>query len=192
VAVLAQLRIRHRHQRARDREAETLVAAGVGEDERVDADELTGGVDERSAAVAGVDWRVGLDVDGRRIGVGLPSGRAHHAHRHRVLQALRAAECEHELALPDAGRVRESQRRQIRQLDFQEREIDLARDADDRRVDSSRTALRQHDLHAPCAGHHVSIRDDVAVGVDDDAGSDPPLPAISRCTRPLSPASCAV
>ena len=50
-----------------DREADALVAAGAREDERVDADQVAVGVDERAAGVARIDRRVGLDEAAERV-----------------------------------------------------------------------------------------------------------------------------
>ena len=72
---------------ARRGEAEALVAAGLREDQRVDADEPALGVDQRPAAVARIDGRVGLDVDHRVVGLELPRHRADDAQRHRVVEA---------------------------------------------------------------------------------------------------------
>ena len=53
-----------------DGEADPLVAAGVAGDGRVDADDLAAEVDQRAAAVAGIDGGVGLqevlEADRRR------------------------------------------------------------------------------------------------------------------------------
>src|SRR5207244_7548078 len=61
VTVLSKLRVCDPDDGARDREAEALAAARVGNDERVDPDELPARIDQRSAAVATIDRRVGLD-----------------------------------------------------------------------------------------------------------------------------------
>ena len=109
-AVAAQLVVDRAHDVARRGEAEPLVAAALREDERVDADHAARGVHQRSAAAAGVDRRVGLDVDHRVVGLELPADRAHDAHRHRVVEAERAAEREHQLAGAQRVGIAERQR----------------------------------------------------------------------------------
>ena len=179
MAELPQLRICQRHQRARNREAEPFAAARVRQDERVDADELALYVDERSTAVAVVDWRVGLDVHHRRIRIGLPIGGADDAHRHRIAQPFRTAERKDQFPLPNAAGRRQRQRRQSGHVDLQQREIDLTRDADDFRVDGASPArlfAGDDNLNRSSAVDDVAVRDDVAAGVDDDARPDAPLP----------------
>src|SRR6266851_1687628 len=51
----------------RDRESDALVAAGLRQDRRVHANDLASRIEERSARVAGVDGRVGLDSAAQQI-----------------------------------------------------------------------------------------------------------------------------
>ncbi len=83
---------------ARDREADPLAAAGLGEDEGVDADHPALDVDERAAAVARVDRRVGLDVDHRVFRADLPRGGAHHTEAHGIGQTQGATKRHHHLS----------------------------------------------------------------------------------------------
>ena len=101
--------------------------------------------------------------------------------RQRVAQPARAAEREHRLALAHVAVGRQRQRRRLQPVDLQEREIDLAADADDarrhdghlRRQRRHQRAVgvdrRQHDLDALCAADHVRVGHDVALGIDDEA-----------------------
>ena len=84
-AVLPDLPVDVAYDVARRREADALVASRLREDQRVDANDFALGVEQRSAAVAGIDGRVGLDVDHRRVGLELARHRTHHAHRDGVL-----------------------------------------------------------------------------------------------------------
>ena len=61
LAVLLQLSADPLGQVDGDGEADALVAAGVGRNGRVDADDLAVEIHQRAAAVAGIDGRVGLD-----------------------------------------------------------------------------------------------------------------------------------
>ena len=65
-------RLREAH---RDREADALVAAGAREDQRVDADQVAAGVDQRAARVAGIDRGVGLDEVAERVAPSRSRGR---------------------------------------------------------------------------------------------------------------------
>ena len=56
-------------------------------------------IDQRPATVAGIDGRVGLDVNVGLVRIDLPGRRADHAHGDRVLQSQRTAEGEDHLPL---------------------------------------------------------------------------------------------
>ena len=185
-----QLRVRHLDQRTRDGESEALAAARRRHDERVDPDQFAVDVDERPAAVPVIDRCVGLYVDQRAVRIRLPRDRADHSHRHGVLQSLGAAECEDQLALADGIVVGERQGGQRVLVDFQKRQINLARHADNRRVNGASPLLDdrpharfgaglpgQDHLHASRIADHMGVRHDVAAAVDDDAGAHAPLTA---------------
>src|SRR5882672_9002443 len=110
-AVLAQLVAHPLHQVRRDREADAVAPARLGDDRRVDADQLAADVHERAARVAGVDRRVGLDEVLVRLGQrGAAVLAAHHAERHRVAVAEGAAHREAQVADADLARVGEADR----------------------------------------------------------------------------------
>ena len=125
-----------------NREAEPFVASRLRHDERVDADDFAADVDERTAGVAGIDRRVGLDVDQRRIGIDLSRHGRHEPMRQAVAQPDRAAEREHRFALPHLRVGRERQRRQLQAIDLQQRQIQLGRDADDARAERASSCPR--------------------------------------------------
>ena len=128
----------------------------------------------------GVDRRVCLNVDGRTVGVWLPRDGADDAHRDRIAQPLWTAEREHELALTNRIVVCQRQRVQSRDIDLEERKVDIGCGADDARVHGlagvgrqrthgavGRRVAMHHDLHVLGAGHDMRVGDDVAVGIDD-------------------------
>ena len=88
---------------ARRGEADAFVPAGLGIDERADAHQAPLGIDQRPAAVPGIDRRVGLDVDHRVFRRELPRDGAHHPEGDRGLEPERAAEGQHDL--PRAQRL---------------------------------------------------------------------------------------
>ena len=110
-------------------------------DERVDPDQFAVDVDERTAAVPVIDRCVGLHVDERAVRIRLPRDRAHDAHRHGVLQPFGTAEREDQLALAHGVVVGERQGGQRVLVDLQQRQIDLARHADDRCVNGASPPL---------------------------------------------------
>ena len=65
------------HDVAGGREAEALVASALAQDEGVETDQAALHVHERPSAVAGVDGRVGLQVDHRIVRAKLPGEGAH-------------------------------------------------------------------------------------------------------------------
>jgi len=86
--------------------------------------------------------------------------------------------------------VCDRERRQAGELDLQQRQVELARNADDAGLDGPRrrgdqgpqerlagSDGRHDDLHPAGPRHDVGIGEDEAVRVDDDAGTDAALPA---------------
>ena len=104
----------------RPRESRTTahVAARAAVDLRVDADDLTRGIQQRSARIAGIDGDVGLD-ERRHLAAGQ---RAMHAadnpRRHAVLEAERRADRDHPFAALDRGRRGKVERRQVLGIDL--------------------------------------------------------------------------
>ena len=103
-----------RHVRG-NREADADVAVGHRDDLRVDADELALRVDERAAGVAVVDRRIGLQevFVAAVTHAGRSTLRADDAHRHRLTDAERIADREHDIADLDRVGVAERQRLQV-------------------------------------------------------------------------------
>ena len=145
------------------------------------------GVDERPAAVARVDRRVGLHVDHRVFRLELPRHGAHDAHRHRVVEAERAAERHDDLARGAAVRVAERQRRAgcvpstfstARSVSRSTATIcaptTAVRRLQDRARPASPLAAGSSHLHAG-ALHHVRVGDDVPVRVEHHARAARPL-----------------
>src|SRR5262245_33224706 len=80
------------HDVRRNGEADPFATARLRQDERVDADKIAFGVEERASAVPWVDRGVGLDVDHRIVSLELPRCRADNAHADRIVKAERAAD----------------------------------------------------------------------------------------------------
>ena len=163
----------------RDGEPDARVVAGIGRDQRVDADELAVLVDERAAGIAGVNGSVGLDhvgVDRRgarllptvliRVGRVVHDLRAvrsrHDARRHRLLKAERAADRHDPLAhrqIVGVAQFHGSQPRSVLRLD--DRDVGAGVGADD--VCIVFLAL-DGDLQGVGALDYVVVRHDIAIG----------------------------
>src|ERR1700691_5229306 len=98
VAILAQALVDEIHDPRGDGEAQAFTATTLGKNECIEAEDRSIHIDEGSAAVAGVDGSIGLDVGERLVGIGLASDGTDHSHGDGVLQALGAADGENELA----------------------------------------------------------------------------------------------
>ena len=163
----------------RDGEPDAGIVAGVGRDQRVDADELAVLVDERAAGIAGVDGCVSLDhvgVDRRgvrlllavlvRVGRVVHDLRAvrsrHDARRHRLLKAEGAADRHDPFAhrqIVGITQLHGSQPRSVLRLD--DRDVGAGVGANDVRIVF--LAL-DGDLQGVGALDHVIVRHDVAIG----------------------------
>ena len=158
--------------------ADAVVAAVARGAECVDADQAAVEIDECTAAAARIDRSVGLHVDHRRLRFELARHRADDAERHRILQAQRTPDGQHQLSRRELLGVSERQRGQVGCRDPDHREVGFFVDADDLRVRLT-AARREHGLSSRCrgnldpqpsrAGNDVRVGDDVAVASDDDA-----------------------
>ena len=100
------------HDVDRDREADAGAGPGRREDRGVHADEAPGGIEERTAGIARIDRRVGLDHAGELAP--LAGGQAalqgaDHAGRQGVVEAERIADGEGRLADLEVGRGADGQ-----------------------------------------------------------------------------------
>jgi hypothetical protein len=118
VSVLAQTLIDETDDARGNGKAEAFASAGGRENESVDADDIAFAIDERAAAVAGIDGSIGLNVDERTVGVGLPRDGTDHAHGNGVLQALGTAHGEDQFALMHGPVRAERKCGQVRGVDF--------------------------------------------------------------------------
>ena len=91
-------------------------------------------VHQRPAAVAGIDGRVGLDIDHGVVRLDLPPHRTHHAHADRVLQPQRISEGHDNLPLAQGIGIAQSEVREAGLLDFHHRQIRVAIHTYDPRV----------------------------------------------------------
>ena len=161
--------LRQDRRRAVDRHGEADVARARA-DRGVDADDLAARVDQRPAAVAEVDGRVGLDVVVEARVEELPADEADDADRDRVLVAERVADRAHPLAHPQRRRIADRRDRQARlAVDLDQRDVGVGIGADDARA--QRPAVRQLDDDPLGALDDMVVGEDAAVGVDDEAAA---------------------
>src|SRR5271163_551841 len=109
--------------------------------------------------------------------------------RQSVSQALRAAKRKYFFTLAKIAVTCERKSGQLAAVDFQERQIDIAGDANNPCRDQPRArgerglygavgaAFGEQNLNALGAVDHVGVGDDVAAGIYDEAGADCPLAA---------------
>ena len=110
--VLAQAVINKIDYARRNGKAQTFTSATLAQNESVDAHHIAVHVHQRTAAVARVDRRIGLNIVQRFCGIGLTRHRADHTHRDRILQTLRAADSQHHLSHPNVLRFFQRERGQ--------------------------------------------------------------------------------
>ena len=140
------------------------------------------GVDQRTARVAGVHRRVGLDerLDPEIVGNGpqLPRLGAHDAGRDGRLQVERRTDRQHPFAQTQRIGRSESQRRQPLGLDLQQREVRRRILADEFGVE--RTPVVELHLEFRSPVHDVVVRHDIAVLRNNHARTAGPLLAVLR------------
>src|SRR5271154_4474671 len=180
VAVLAQAAVHEIDDAGGNGEAQTLTASTFGKNESVDAENAAVHIDQRSAAVAGINGSVGLDVGDGLVGIGLARYGADHPHGDGVLQSLGTADGEHQLAYARTLLREQGQRREIFLFDLEEGEIGFLVHANEAGFEDV-TPARGHraggidgqgqgDADALRAIDYVGVGDDVTGGIDDHAG----------------------
>ena len=144
------------------------VAARLRLDERIDAHQLTVRVDQRTARVAGVDRRIGLDegfdAELARDDAQLTRLGTHDAGRDGRLQVVGRADGQHPFAQTQRVGAAEGERRKVLALDLDERHVGRRVRADDFGIEDAAVV----ELHAQFGG----ILDDVVVGHDVAVGRD--------------------
>src|SRR5437016_1097310 len=152
-----------------NRKRQSHEAAGTTVDLGVDADDLSGGVEQRSTRVAGIDGDVGLN-DRRHLAAGQRAVHAaHDTGRNAVLEAERRADRNDPLTLLDARRRRHVERGQVLGVDLDQRDVRARIGPDDLRREFA--AIGQLDRHFTRTVDDVRVGDDVAIGTHDESGA---------------------
>ena len=163
----------------RNREAQPLAA---GDDRGVDADDSAGARDERSAGIAGIERRVGLDDmldQASRPGAERPAERADHAARHGVLEAIRVPDRNRQLTWFERLRIAELDRGEIGRGDTDHGDVGVAVLADE--IGGALTAVGERDVDRGRAVNDVAVREDEPVAREDKPGAAARLARPWRC-----------
>src|SRR5208283_3444237 len=151
-------------------EANARIGTGLGQNGGVDSDDFAGHVDERAAGIAGVDGGIGLN-EGLELALGndVAAFGGDDAGGDGFLQAERTADSQHPIANLHAIGVAEFGGGQgVIHLNLNDGEIGFLIHADDFGVVAGGTGRFILQLHANAIGlfDHVTVRHDVALGVD--------------------------
>ena len=154
--------------RRRNRKAES--AAAARNDRRVDADHRAARIDERAAAIAGIQRRVGLDDvvhQASRTRTQRTSERRNDAGRYGTFEAEGVAEGDRQLARLDRARVAEHRRDEVAARNAQHGEVGVRVVAGH---DTAKAApVEERNVDFIGAVHHVRIGEHEAVGGGDEA-----------------------
>ena len=151
----------------RNGERHPLVAAGVGVDLRVDADHRAARIEQRTARVAGIHRRIGLDERHRTVAGKRAAGRADDARGRGLLEAERRADREHVVAHAELVGIAEPHGRQAFRIDLQHR--DVAGLVRTQHLGFEFPMIDQLDRHLLRAVDDMSVGEDQSVGADDEA-----------------------
>src|ERR1039458_3438545 len=195
VAVLPQALVDEIHDARGDGEAQTFAATACRKNESVDAYHRSVHIDQWSAAIAGIDGGIGLDVGHGFCGIGLAGHGASVSHGDRILQTLGAADGENQLTYAGTLLREEWERWKVLLIDLEQGKIGFfvhthgARFKDaafPRRYGAAGVAgQRQRDADALRALDDVGVGHDVTVGIDDDSGANGVLAHDESGLRPV-------
>ena len=158
----------------RDSEADAGIAARLAQNLRVHADHLPVEIEQRAAAVAGVDRGIRLDHRADLILVeafNAPPQRADDARRHRPRLVEGAADGDHFLTDEQRVRIGERERAELfrREVNLDDGEVGIEVDADD--FTAHNRAVDEVDFYPRRAFDNVRVGNDVPFGVDHKAGA---------------------
>src|SRR5207247_1077115 len=163
---------------AGDCEADSLIAKT--DDRGVDADDFSLDIQERSAAVAGIHGRVGLQILLEVVGEAAFAATAlgaDNAERIAAIETVGTAHSPDHVADFEVVAATPLGRDQIWQVDFDHREIEQAIGAGDRGVGSS--AIAELDFDRAGLTNDVEVGHDVSRRVDNHAGTLTVVPQLA-------------
>ena len=136
---------------------------------RVHADDFAARIDQRPAGIARIQRRVRLDEivhEPARLRAERPAQRAHHARRHRVLEAVGIADGDGELAHAQLVGIPEAHRLQVRRVNADDRQVRVRVRADEMRIGPA--TVGERDFNPLRAMHDVAVRENKTVRRDDE------------------------
>jgi hypothetical protein len=142
---------------------------GLRADRRVDADDFSARVDQRTATIAEVNRRISLNVIVKAVVEQLAAHEGHDANGNGVDIAKWIADGADPFANPQGCRVTKSCHGHARRgpgVNGEECNVDRRIGANDARAEAA--AVRQRDRDPVGTVNHVKVREDVTFGVDDE------------------------
>ena len=170
-------------------EADADRTTGWREDRRVDADNLSLHVEQRTAGIAAVDRGVGLDEVVVLALMNVTPARRYDAGGHRAAQAKRIADRQDPVADAGLTRVTEIDRRQ-RLVGFHLKQRDIAAFVTADNLGLQHGVVLQRDGDLVGAFDHVVVGDDIACRIDDKARAQalrPPRCGLGIATTAATP-----
>ena len=140
------------------------------DDRRVDADDVARRIDQRPAGIAGIERGIGLDdvvEQTSRLAAHRAAERADDARGHRMLESVRAADGDRDLADAHAEQIGEPPVAQARRADLEDSEIGIRVVADE--FPRRRAPVRQRHLDRTGAAGYVAVGYNIAVRGDDES-----------------------
>src|SRR5258707_4188362 len=178
VSILSQVLIDKADDFGGYRKSQSFTSTPLTQDECVHSNHMTIEVHQGAAAVAPVDWRIGLNVDHWYIRIGLSPHGTDHAHCDRTLQPLGTANGDYQLSRAHRSAILKKQCRKIVPLDFQDSQISRFIHSYQLCIENLLLGNRgdfqgrlygwrgKDHPNVLCSFNHMSIGNDVAVGID--------------------------
>src|SRR5262249_39407444 len=164
----------------RNSEADALIAAAaIGQDGGVDSDQLAQRVDQRSAGVARIDGRIGLDEVFIVLDAEISAAHgADNPQGHRLADSERVADRERKIAHLCLSRVAQRDCRQVLSVNSQDCDISLWVGAD--QSSPVFAFIREPSLDLRGSIDNVIVGEKVAIRADDDTGAKALLAPFAR------------
>ena len=167
------------HKIDRDRETKAGESAAAAENRGIDADHAAVRVEQRSAGIAGIDRRIGLDEILKRPETDTAAQRADDPAADRLADAEGIADRQHHVANLELVAVAKRGGRKAGGLDLEDREVGKRVSADHLGF-VALVRFADGNAHIIRALDHVVVGENVAVGGDDDAGAETFLRLLGR------------
>ena len=161
---------RAHHEIGRYRKPDTVGTARARQDGRVDPDEPSGGIDQRTTGVADIDGGVGLD-EICSLAIAPGQGR-HDPGGHRLADTQRVSDCEDEITDFEVVRVAHLERRQRLVRILQAKYGEIRNPVGEQDLCGILAPVREHDPNFLGTPDDVIRCDDNAVGPGQDPGTE--------------------